>query len=781
MNVANRMRSQLPAAGLLSAAHAPTAIAHRHPVSRTVLVSAIGSDDTPTKRFLVPRGSRRAPEPSQPVEQPLPPARRDERAHREEGRSARDGAGYSRDKPQRRLGPQGGFDRRRNEEHVRRKFNPNSSPNSDEREESNGSRSQSSSNELHTSSQDAPLDPLLTSSPRYLALQQLLRVEEGGAYVGLVNGSPGGWALAGAQGQGQGQGGRQGVEGGEGDEEQLEFGAELDDGGEEEESGPRQQQQRRRDSSYGGGGGGGEASLDPRSRRLLKELVAGVTRLQRRLDFLASRLSNQTPADWEPGVRLVLRLGLFELTERQLPPHALNEHVQLTKVLVRPGAAALVNGVLRAAGRALAAGTLPTPESELTVADSSSSSGSAGNRALLRRLAITHSHPTWLAARWLRRLGPDGAEALLARNNTPPVYSVRVNTLAAGPTAGAAGAAAGGGGSGGRDALAGAVAAELRAAGVKVEESRWLPGEFLRVRSGLQQLLAEGFVTRGSLSVQDESAGLVVALLDPQPGDRLLDCCAAPGGKTLFAAARMRGRGSITALDVSAARLRALRRAAEVAGAAHMVETRAADLREWAAEVAAREARRAREFRREDDEWERGGSGGGGRGGVVRHPDSLLYDKVLLDAPCTGTGVLSKRADLRWRRTPEHLEQLAALQGELLRAAAQLVAPGGVLVYSTCSIEEEENQLQVRSFLERHPEFELEPATPLGPTHGSPQSPSASGAAAAGRRGRGSGGHRGLSGGVPAEVITEEGFVATLPHVHDTDGAFAARLRRLAR
>lgn len=146
-------------------------------------------------------------------------------------------------------------------------------------------------------------------------------------------------------------------------------------------------------------------------------------------------------------------------------------------------------------------------------------------------------------------------------------------------------------------------------------------------------------MSSGRLTVQDESAGLVVALLDPQPGERILDCCAAPGGKTLFAAARMGGRGSVTALDVSASKLRALAAAAEAAGAGHMVSTRAADLREYSQRVQQQlawqqeqEAERG-EAARGEEAWAGGVRRGGGAGGG---PRVELYDKVLLDAPCTG-------------------------------------------------------------------------------------------------------------------------------------------------
>ena len=212
----------------------------------------------------------------------------------------------------------------------------------------------------------------------------------------------------------------------------------------------------------------------------------------------------------------------------------------------------------------------------------------------------------------------------------------------------------------------------------------------------------------GRVAVQDEAAALVVHLLDPQPGELVFDVCAAPGGKALYAAARM-GRGHIVASDAHAGRLRLVERAAEAHGLAHLIETLHADV----------EARAA---------------------------SGDLADAVLLDAPCSGTGVVSRRADLRWNRSEADLVGLAGLQTLLLDAAARLVRVGGRLVYATCSMEAEENEEQIVAFLRRRPDFRLE--------------------SAAGR--------------VPSAFVTEEGHYAALPHVHGTDGAFAARLARVA-
>ncbi|KAM3258165.1 hypothetical protein ACQJBY_050109 [Aegilops geniculata] len=187
-----------------------------------------------------------------------------------------------------------------------------------------------------------------------------------------------------------------------------------------------------------------------------------------------------------------------------------------------------------------------------------------------------------------------------------------------------------------------------------------------------------------------------------------MDCCAAPGGKTLFMASRLAGQGKVSALDINKGRLRILMEAAKCHNLDDIITDIHGDLRLYAKESTAK------------------------------------YDKVLLDAPCSGLGVLSKRADLRWNRQFEDLEELVYLQDELLDSASLLVKPGGILIYSTCSIDHEENENRVTAFVQRHPEF-----TPQG-----------------------------VQGFVPAEFITDDGFYSSSPTKHSLDGAFAARLVR---
>ncbi|MEM6785595.1 MAG: 16S rRNA (cytosine(967)-C(5))-methyltransferase RsmB, partial [Bacteroidota bacterium] len=411
--------------------------------------------------------------------------------------------------------------------------------------------------------------------------------------------------------------------------------------------------------------------------------AAGVTRHRRWLDFLLAHLYHGNPATLEPDLRDVLRLGLFDLFVEQTPPHAaVNESVALARAAVNPGAAKLVNAILRTADRRRDA--LPEPDT--------------GKAA--RDLAVRHSHPTWLVRRWLARFGTGDTEALLLADNAPPTYSLRLNTQRHSIEDG--------------HAMLTQLGHDLGAEqGFDWEPSPYLD-DFVRVER-LQPVVRAGGLADGTWAVQDEAAGLVVRLLDPQPGETIRDIAAAPGGKALYAALRMGDEGRVFASDPHVTRTGLIERAAAAHGLTS-VETQAISAQILAA------------------------------ASLAETPDIELADRVLLDAPCSGTGVLAKRADLRWRRTLDDLGTLVALQDELLDAAAALVKPGGVLVYATCSIEPEENAERVRRFLAERADFALEDAAPY----------------------------------VPTAMRTEEGYYAALPHVHGTDGAFGARLRKAA-
>ena len=398
--------------------------------------------------------------------------------------------------------------------------------------------------------------------------------------------------------------------------------------------------------------------------RQVKEYVAGITRWKRRLDFILSAYYRGDFEELEPVIVQILRLGAYDLLYLSTPPHAaINEAVELAKAGVRPGAGGLVNGILRSVDRNR--DQLPAPRKKIRA----------------QALGVAHSHPNWLVYRWLKRF-PNDIEALLEWNNTRPQYAIRINT-------------------GKQDVDA--FVAMLKEAGVEWEKGSFLE-DFIRVPK-LQPLVRQGWLRDGLCAVQDESSGLIVRLLDPQPGETIVDACAAPGGKTMYIASLMQGKGKLLAIDVQGERLNMLDQVKARYGA-DWVESKATDLRTTAVKVTS--------------------------------------DRVLLDAPCSGLGVLAKRADLRWKRSLEDIKKITELQVSLLDAAAKLVKPGGLLVYSTCTIAPEENEVQVKAFLERQPDFSLESAAGL----------------------------------LPDAVVSRRGFLATIPHRHRMDGVFGARLRR---
>lgn len=440
--------------------------------------------------------------------------------------------------------------------------------------------------------------------------------------------------------------------------------------GRESESSTREEAFRRlmrieSEGAYIGLEGGGDVA--PREARQATEYVAGITRWRRRLDFILGRYYHGDFEKMELPLKVVLRIGLYDLLYLDTPTYAaVNEAVALAKRKVRKGAGGLVNGVLRSVLRERE--SLPIPDTGQPADD----------------LAVKLSHPTWMVRRWLDRYGQAGTTALLEWNNTRPEFGIRVNTL---------------------KEDVGAFRSILDRHGVEWEPGRYLP-YFVRVKS-VRPLLEHRLLQDGLCAVQDESAGLLLRLLDPQPGERIVDACAAPGGKALHAAQLMRDEGDVVAVDVHEGRLRLVEHAAEQQGVT-IIRTVAADARQF------------------DGGWE-------GRA-----------DRVLVDAPCTGLGVLAKRADLRWRRRPEDLAELVHLQEEILEAAARLVRPGGILVYGTCTIEPDENERRANAFSESHPKFLLEPADAY----------------------------------VPDTLVTSHGYYATFPPKDGIDGAFGARFRR---
>ena len=297
-------------------------------------------------------------------------------------------------------------------------------------------------------------------------------------------------------------------------------------------------------------------------------------------------------------------------------------------------------------------------------------------------VATTFSHPEWLVKRWSARFGEREAFQLMQANNARPSYYIRVNTM--------------------RTSLEN-FELRMNKLGVEFEASDWLPN-FYKVDS-VQPFIKKGLLKKGICQVQDIAAGFAPFVLDPQPDEKIYDLCAAPGTKSIMISDLTQGKSDILAVDISGERLEKLAESALNFGAENI------------------------KIRRGD----------------VLELSLPLADAVLLDAPCTGTGVLSKRADLRWRRDEEGLKNAVELQEQLLEEAANMVKRGGRLVYSTCSLEPEENMQQIEKFLEKYPSFELQP----------------------------------LNDFVPEEVLSHEGLAyQTYPHKHDSDGHFGVLLIR---
>ncbi len=376
-------------------------------------------------------------------------------------------------------------------------------------------------------------------------------------------------------------------------------------------------------------------ALQGPDRGLLTELVYGVLRRRGTLDHIINQFSKQHAEKLERAVLILLRLGLYQMFWLdRIPNHAaVHESVAMAKRLGYGAQAGFINAVLRGYAR----------EQNET-------------RNLLQQLkssqpAIAYSHPEWLCERWGKRWGAEKMARLLEWNNTPPPAFARVNRLKI-------------------DAQKLSQLWEIE--GVKFTAGDWdWTGKELVYRLDAYPPLGklESF-QQGFFYLQDPSTLLAVRELDPQPGEAVLDLCAAPGGKTTFIAQLMQNRGRVVAQDAQWSRVELIRANCARLGIECVETSRAADR-------------------------------------VV--PElSRQFDRVLVDAPCSNTGVMRRRVDLRWRVQPAEIKRLQALQLELLNRAAVQVKPGGVLVYSTCSLEAEENREGVKQFLNDCPDFRAE-------------------------------------------------------------------------
>lgn len=407
-----------------------------------------------------------------------------------------------------------------------------------------------------------------------------------------------------------------------------------------------------------------EPALEPRDRALCHELVMGVLRWQLWLDRLAEHFTKRPTADLDVAIRLILRLGLYQLRFlSRVPASAIvNESVNLVYRARLRSAGAFVNAVLRRAAREL---------------DVDPAQGMADP---LERLAVSTSHPAWLIERWTRAFGREETEAFARANNQPAPVAFRVVTQRASEDE---------------------VITQLRANGAKLEPSKIAKHAWRITDNG--PLFAE-LVSSGQIYVQDEASQKVTQVLDAQAGERVLDLCAAPGSKTTQIADALNDTGVVIASDLHAHRLRTVRDTTKLHSLSNV-------------HCLTLDGLEPLPFRENS------------------------FDRVLVDAPCSGTGTFRRNPEIRWRISADDIDDLASRQKRLLLNAALLVKPGGRLVYSTCSVEPEENESVVQTFLENNINFSLLPL-PL------------------------------------RNLLSGAGTSRSWPQHHDTDGFFVASLQR---
>ncbi len=414
--------------------------------------------------------------------------------------------------------------------------------------------------------------------------------------------------------------------------------------------------------------------LDARDRALVTELVYGVLRWQARLDWIIDQQIAISPRKVTLPVRLILRLATYQLLflDRIPAAAAVHEAVELAKGNQPQHVVRFVNGVLRTISR-----------NAETLKDANPQG------APEHRLAMQYSYPGWLVKRWLTELGYEETEAFCTASNQIAPTSIRVNSL---------------------QTQVQQLAASFKDLGFSVVPGKLAP-EALHLRSIRTDLSSLVHYQRGEFQVQDEASQLVSHLLQPQPGERVLDGCAGLGAKSTHIGQLIENQGEIVAVDNQGWKLTRLMensRRLQIS----CIEPVEMDILEL-------------------------------------DPSGELppFDRILLDAPCTGMGVLRRNPDIKWKVRPKDFRRLHLVQKQMLSRLAPLLKPGGVMVYATCTLSSEENELTIEDFLGEHSDYYLESARPYLPP--------------------GCGG-----------VVNRAGGLQTWPQKHGVDGFFAARLRR---
>jgi 16S rRNA (cytosine967-C5)-methyltransferase len=422
------------------------------------------------------------------------------------------------------------------------------------------------------------------------------------------------------------------------------------------------------------------ASVRPDDAALATELTLGVLRWRGLLDFLLERALKKPIARLDLPVAIALRMGVYQIRflERVPARAAVNESVELVKRTRKTSAASLVNAVLRRASK-----EAKEPLEEFLPRGISTAA----------RLAIAHSHPEWMVERWLARLGESQTVSLLQANNRTPRLSCSLHHAER------------------QDEILDA----LQKSGLHLESGILLKTAF--AVNGGSPTRTQSF-QRGDISIQDEASQAIPLLIDVQPGDRVLDLCAAPGGKTPTLARAAGKNGLVVAADRHAHRLRAMREQFKrlALPTIRLIELDAAE----------------------------------------SLPFGIEFDRILVDAPCSGTGTLARHPEIRWRLKPEQLSELSRLQSGLLAMALRQLAPGGRLVYSTCSLDPEENEDVVAEALRKFPDVSRVPPNDAARSISAHLAPNVD----------------------AKNLFDETGQFHTIPGVYQTDGFFAASLEK---
>lgn len=395
-------------------------------------------------------------------------------------------------------------------------------------------------------------------------------------------------------------------------------------------------------------------------------LVSGTVKYKLALDFFIQNISDRRIKDMSYPVRNSLRLAIYELRYLKTPDYAvINSYVELVKQYDKKSAS-FVNGILRNFIRKQAEINFPDIQENPVYA-----------------ISTKYSHPEWMVSRWICNYGLENTVKICKYNNLVPKLVIRTNTLKISKNK---------------------LKDYFKTHNIHFSDDRTVEEcMIIHHKGNIKEI--PGF-DKGYWLVQSESSSLVSLVLDPQENEKILDLCAAPGGKTSHISALMKDRGEITAVDINPDRINKIKDNCKRLGI-HSVKIEKAD--------------------------------------AVKYQPKEKFDRILIDAPCSNTGVLIKRIDARWNKSPEDVVNLAKLQLNILNNASKLVKPNGTIVYSTCSIEPEENQKVIHDFLEQNPDFIPDKIAPY----------------------------------LPWQIDEDKGYFQILQSVENIDGFFIARLRKL--